>query len=735
MALDEITWTNQYAGSSLNLSTYNISFQDEFDTLSVAPDGKTQATWYSGVHSPFGVASFTSGATPYDPFSVADGALHIKMQQIDGKWQSGILQSVNANGLGFAQSYGYFEVRASFPSGIGAWPAFWLLSEGAEDKPRVEVDTVEAYAADPDGHHTALHFRPGENTPDVPEHVWASEYTGMPTSLFDSGYHTYGTMITPDWIITYMDGVELARTAANEYTSGPYYMLVDLAMTTSEGADQSHVYDMQVDYVRAYADPRYTAQYVVGTGGSDYLTGTPFDDRIDGREGADRMSGGNGNDTYYVDNPGDMIYETVDGGNDQVISSVSFDMRGQYLEKLTLTGTADLNAIGTKYDNTIIGNAGNNSINGGAGADWMAGGVGNDTYFVDNIKDQVVERSGEGIDTVYTTVSFDMRGQYIEAVVVDGNAAASIVGNSLDNTITGNQSANTIDGSFGADVMIGGDGNDIYYIDNPGDVVVESASAGTDTIYTTIGISTPIDNVEIYRLLGGENLGLRGSDGNQKLYGNTGNNTLDGGAGADWLEGGKGNDIYFVDQGDVVVERQNEGTDLVYSTASFSLAGQYLEKLILTGSGNIDGQGNGYDNTINGNAGNNTLRGGGGSDILRGGFGNDILIGDEKGMKYADTFVFDQTPSSTNVDTILDFQSGSDKIQLATGVFKGLAGWWSEIPFEIGNESTHAAASIVYDDTTGKLYYDADGSGSSGKIQFAELSGSPHLSWQDFILV
>ncbi|MBB4526530.1 UNVERIFIED_ORG: Ca2+-binding RTX toxin-like protein [Rhizobium sophorae] len=735
MALDEITWTNQYAGTSLNLSTYNISFQDEFNTLSVAADGSTQATWYSGVHSPFGVASFTSGATPYNPFSVDEGALHIKMQQVDGQWQSGILQSVNASGLGFAQSYGYFEIKAAFPSGIGAWPAFWLLSEGGEAKPRVEVDVVEAYAADPDGHHTTLHFRPGTNTPDVTEHEWASDYTGMPTSLFDSGYHTYGTMITPDWIITYMDGVELARTAANKYTSGPYYMLVDLAMTTSAGADPTQVYDMQIDYVRAYADPRYTAQYVIGTSGADFLNGTPFNDKLDGREGADRMSGGNGDDTYYVDDVHDLVYEIYNAGTDQVISSVSFDMRGQYIEKLTLTGTADLDAIGTKYDNTILGNSGNNSINGGAGADWMAGGAGNDTYFVDSTKDQVIERAGEGIDTVHTTISLDIRGQYLEAVVVDGNAAASIVGNSLDNTIVGNQAANTIDGSFGADVMIGGCGDDVYYIDNRGDIVVESVSAGTDTIYTTIGISTPIANVEVYRLLGAENLGLKASDGDQKLFGNVGNNTLDGGAGVDWLEGGKGNDIYYVDQGDVVIERQNEGTDMVYSSASFSLAGQYLEKLILTGSGNIDGRGNGYDNTINGNAGNNILCGGGGSDILRGGFGNDILVGDENGTNYSDTFVFDQTPSLTNVDTVLDFRSGSDKIQLAAGVFKGLAGSWSENSFDIGSGSTHPAASVVYDDTTGKLYYDPDGSGSIAQVQFAELTGGPNLTWQDFILV
>ena len=83
------------------------------------------------------------------------------------------------------------------------------------------------------------------------------------------------------------------------------------------------------------------------------------------------------------------------------------------------------------------------------------------------------------------------------------------------------------------------------------------------------------------------------------------------------MYGWNGDDQYVVDNlGDQVYEWSGEGTDYVYTTVSFSLAGQDLEHLTLTGTGNIDGVGNALDNTITGNDGNNRLDGGAGNDTL-----------------------------------------------------------------------------------------------------------------------
>lgn len=118
-----------------------------------------------------------------------------------------------------------------------------------------------------------------------------------------------------------------------------------------------------------------------GGEGNDILFGGEGHDRLDGGAGADTMNGGLGDDVYIVDSSADVISEgTIDGGNDSVVASASFDLGiASNVEKLRLSGSADINATGNERDNTITGNAGANVIVGGAGNDIVYGGGGNDT--------------------------------------------------------------------------------------------------------------------------------------------------------------------------------------------------------------------------------------------------------------------------------------------------------------------------------------------------------------------
>jgi hypothetical protein len=126
-------------------------------------------------------------------------------------------------------------------------------------------------------------------------------------------------------------------------------------------------------------------------------------------------------------------------------------------------------------------------------------------------------------------------------LVLAGTAITGI-GNGLGNQITGNNGNNIIDGGAGADTMIGGAGNDIYYVDNVGDVIIETDS-GWDVVYSSASY-TLSNNVDQIILTGTGNINATGNADNNYLTGNTGNNILTGGDGADTLTGGLGADTY-----------------------------------------------------------------------------------------------------------------------------------------------------------------------------------------------
>jgi hypothetical protein len=92
------------------------------------------------------------------------------------------------------------------------------------------------------------------------------------------------------------------------------------------------------------------------------------------------------------------------------------------------------------------------------------------------------------------------------------------------------------------------------------------------------------------------------------------------------MRGGLGNDVYFVDDaGDLVFENSGEGTDAVFATVGQTLSAN-VDTLVLQGSANLTGTGNGLDNKLFGNAGENTLNGGAGADMLTGNGGNDTFV-------------------------------------------------------------------------------------------------------------
>lgn len=363
-----------------------------------------------------------------------------------------------------------------------------------------------------------------------------------------------------------------------------------------------------------------------GNDGSDTLYGEDGNDLLDGGIGTDSMYGGTGDDVYVVDSSGDIVFENPDEGTDLVRSSITYALTAN-VENLILTGTVAIDGTGNELNNTMTGNSGANILDGGAGADTLNGGAGSDTYFVDNVADVITEGLSSGTDLVKSSISYSLVLN-VENLTLIGVDSIDGMGNTLANVLTGNAAANTLNGGAGADRMVGGAGDDIYIIDNAADVVVENLGEGDDLVRSSITYTLAV-NIENLALTGTAIINGTGNALNNILTGNAAANALNGGLGADLMVGGIGNDTYFIDNaGDSIVENSNEGTDLVQSTISYTLAAN-VENLTLAGTALINGTGNDLGNVITGNAAVNSLEGGAGNDTLNGGVGADQMTGGE----------------------------------------------------------------------------------------------------------
>jgi Ca2+-binding RTX toxin-like protein len=367
-----------------------------------------------------------------------------------------------------------------------------------------------------------------------------------------------------------------------------------------------------------------------GGGGADWLYGEIGNDYLSGDAGNDVMYGGYGDDHYVVDSGGDLIMEQSGQGTDTVSAGATYALAfGQSIEILKTSvpsGTGAINLTGNEIVNTIYGNAGANTLNGGGGADTMYGGLGDDSYILDVMGDMAVENAGEGTDWVYAAFSHTLAPTpNLENLVLQGTGDFSGTGNAVANLIQGNSGNNVIDGLGSADIMQGGPGNDAYFADVTGDIVSESAGAGTDAVYAT-ATYTLSANVENLYLQDTSNINGTGNGDANYIQGNTGINVINGMGGADVMEGGSGSDAYFVDVGgDIVNENAGQGTDAVYASVSHALAAN-VENLFLQDAANLHGSGNNLANYLEGNSGANFLNGGASADVLQGGAGNDTFV-------------------------------------------------------------------------------------------------------------
>jgi Ca2+-binding RTX toxin-like protein len=265
--------------------------------------------------------------------------------------------------------------------------------------------------------------------------------------------------------------------------------------------------------------------------------------RIPQQARGDRLIGSAGDDTFVIINSDFTIEDPYDG-TDTIEVSDNFSLADHStIEKLLLTGGANISGTGNLRANHITGNSGNNILDGGidSAVDTLVGGVGNDTYVFRDTLDQIVEAPNAGSDFIATDLrTFDMSGHLnVEGLYYSGTSSSgvSLSGNSLDNSLFGSAGNDSLDGRVGSDSMVGGMGNDTYLVDNAGDKIFESASAGTDLVISTASSYTLANNIENLTLQGTDSIAGTGNDVKNSLRGNNADNILSGLGGNDYITG------------------------------------------------------------------------------------------------------------------------------------------------------------------------------------------------------
>jgi Ca2+-binding RTX toxin-like protein len=289
-----------------------------------------------------------------------------------------------------------------------------------------------------------------------------------------------------------------------------------------------------------------------------------------------------------------------------------------------------------------------------------------------------------------------------------------------------------LSGSSVANVLDGLGGVDTLSLANATAAVTVNLTDGTSKSGTVTDIVKNFENI-------------LGSAFDDVMTGNLGRNLFTGGGGNDTVtftnvlqdEGGVAADLTIVGAQNTLASGYDTFVSIRNLTGSVnddSLTGDTQANVLTGGDGNDTLRGGGANDTVTGGAGADQIDGGNGADLISGGTGLDRLTG---GLG-ADVFLFDTAANPANIDRIADFVSADDTIQLDHLVFTGLTAGALAVAAFTTNTTGLAGDDtdrIIYQTTTGNLYYDADGNGSVAAMQIATLTGAPAVALADFFVL
>ena len=336
-------------------------------------------------------------------------------------------------------------------------------------------------------------------------------------------------------------------------------------------------------------------EFVSGGSGDDTIYGNEESTIFAAGSGTNHVSGEEGNDVFILAD-GDDTYDGGLGLDTLDLSQSSLPATVHWYGEAQADGIAHFTSIerivGTDFDDHIEGDIFDNDLIGGLGNDELIG-FGNNDLLEGGAGDDKLDGIGGIATAVYGRGNDVVGDPLVEGVVVDLR---------LDLIAQDTRGA-------GIDTLVA--------ITNAWGTNANDHFIGTNLANELVGF-------------GGDDV-LYGLDGNDKLIGGLGGDVLVGGGGIDWLEGGLGNDVYYVDDaGDLTLEGELEGYDVVIASTSFAMKG-WTEVLYLVGPDALNARGTNAANVIVGNDLANEIDGLEGADLLYGGKGDDTYFANTPG--------------------------------------------------------------------------------------------------------
>jgi serralysin len=646
--------------AKLGAETFHEDFNSPLSIWSAA--NNPSGTWRTdfGYQGSQGVGSYTEVSnneqqiytSPYfrdhngdfqSPFtSNPDGTLTITAaksasSEIFGyHYTSGMISTAQS----FAQTYGYFEMRAELPTTAGAWPAFWLLPADGSWPP--ELDVMETLTADRHNDFTTQHSGVGG------VHTSLGAASFIPDT--SSGFHTYGVLWTATDLTWFVDGVQIFHTATPADMNKPMFMIANMALGGWSGAiDDAHIpAQMKIDYVHAYAladgsshtvdsaTAGLSATLPISVGAAGYQTPS--------------VEGGSLPTTTTSSEP--PAASTPPPASPLPVSPPATSPSPTDIHTIVSPGFGSV-LNGTAGADTLVSHNGNETMTGGGGADVFSFPTNpwNPTHITDfHAGVNRLDFSKLYLDGYHGTnpvadgyVSFVSDGQGGTKVLLDPDGPAT--------------------GHPWPDYVVNLDGVD------PSSLTAANVFGGPAALPpppAPLGASPPPSPPQPSSPASG-GVGIAGAPttSGEALHASNGVETLQGGEGNDTLTGASEAANYL---------RGNGGDDSIQGGASFNdINGNKGDDTINAGFGGNDwllgGQGNDLitahsgNNLLYGNLGNDTLIGGGGNDTIRGGQGDDSIVAGSGAQWISGDRGNDTIQAGSGPDTFHTFaQAGLDKV-------------------------------------------------------------------------